>query len=725
MFSESTVIHEIILLLQFGREAKHSSVQQKCLRYRYREMMPYPNGTPEEQYKSPSHKRRALLNIVNLPLDRKMEKVESGRQHLGFEMARITLPGGADNLKSNIPAPPKYGDLTYRRIRDKNRKSSNIPAPKSASRSDFDMDHVHKLVDLNKTFSERVNSEKGTRPKESALRATLRNMDKPVKRESRHDIDEEEEYLLDSQIRDTNEKIDELEFLIVELKRNQKKLSNRIVDIDQNVSSQRKAFSMMEESVMKSVSHKEQLINMQIKELSNKLTQEYDELKFQLEDELVKAKSYEDSAIREEIKKLEDERNSLILKLEERTEHKRKILEQETKALDVNLDSHLKVKVEEVDALEVQYKAQQKDCDIAAKKLTDLKKKAQEIQDDNEKISNSIKSLESNMENFSIIRSNLLSDLSDEETKLRELERVNNSWDTRLAQAEKAYKERTNEIERHEQFRRIVENAIMDHKGKIRTYVKADEAQIKFEKDSKIVFKNKCFQFDKCFPLSCENEVVIKEFQTLTNMSISDTNTSVIFTGKRNEGLFFESLLCTSKGLLVKSFQLSDKNWDFELYMQYIAFGESPLDLLNTCETAKIDVTDGTLDGVTSRKMAFRSISDITEVMEKIEFPGHALLNMCIITVEGKNEKQLKQFTSHVMLLDLTRHTFQNQKELLSCPKLGDNENGQLKMIDYAFWNSKCLLISNVDSGDDSDTMDMLEVLELVHSTDSPYKRKN
>lgn len=218
-----------------------------------------------------------------------MEKVESGRQHLGFDMARITLPGAVDNQKSNIPAPPKYGDLTYRRIRDKNRKCSNIPAPKSASRSDFDMDHVHKLVDLNKSFSEKVNSEKGSKPRESALRATLRNMDKLAKREDRHNIDEEEEYMLDSQIRETNEKIDEMECLIVELKRNQKKLSNRIVDIDQTVSSQRKAFSMMEESVMKSVSHKEQLINMQIKELSNKLSQEYDELKFQLEDELVRA----------------------------------------------------------------------------------------------------------------------------------------------------------------------------------------------------------------------------------------------------------------------------------------------------------------------------------------------------------------------------------------------------------------------------------------------------
>lgn len=717
------MIYEITLLLEFGCGAKHSIVQQKCLRDK--KMIPYPNGTPEEYYKSPSHKRRALLNIINLPVDRKMEKVESGRQHLGFDMARITLPGAVDNQKSNIPAPPKYGDLTYRRIRDKNRKCSNIPAPKSASRSDFDMDHVHKLVDLNKSFSEKVNSEKGSKPRESALRATLRNMDKLAKREDRHNIDEEEEYMLDSQIRETNEKIDEMECLIVELKRNQKKLSNRIVDIDQTVSSQRKAFSMMEESVMKSVSHKEQLINMQIKELSNKLSQEYDELKFQLEDELVRAKSYEDSAIREEIKKLEDERNSLILKLEERTDHKRKILEQETKALDVNLDSHLKVKVEEVDALEVQYKAQQNDCDIAAKKLADLKNKAQEIQDDNEKISNSIRSLESNMENFSTVRSNLLSDLYEEETKLRELERVNNSWDARLAQAERAYKERINEIERHEQFRRIVENAIMDHKGKIRTYVKVDKAKVKFETNSEIVFKNKRFQFDKCFPLSCENEVVIREFQTLTNMSISDTNTSVIFTGKRSEDLFYESLLCTCKGLLDKSSQLSDKNWDFELYMQYIAFGELPLDLLNTCATTKIDVTDGTLDGVTSQKAAFKSLSDIIKVMEKTELPSHAFLNMCIITVEGKNDKQLKKFTSHVILLDLTRHTFHNQKELLSCPKLGNNENGQLKTIDYAFWNSKCLLISNLDSGDDSDTMDMLEVLELVHSTDSPYKRKN
>lgn len=129
----------------------------------------------------------------------------------------------------------------------------------------------------------------------------------------------------------------------------------------------------MEDSVMKNVLHKEQLINVQIKDLSNKLTTEYNEIKFQLQDELAKAKSYKDKGAIEEIHSLNSKIEQLQNQLEETKSRKIQTLKSETSELEKQLEKYLLAKIEEADKLTAIYQDKQSEYEKISGKVAEKK----------------------------------------------------------------------------------------------------------------------------------------------------------------------------------------------------------------------------------------------------------------------------------------------------------------------------------------------------------------
>ncbi|CUM47298.1 uncharacterized protein AC631_01931 [Debaryomyces fabryi] len=687
--------------------------------------VPLPDYHDELQDQRSPRKKRALSDINNTYTNPPTKRVDNKRHSLSFDMARIDLPSDMEThaFTTHIPPAPSGSLFALKNIAEKNRKSSNIPAP---AKSELNFQHINKLIGINQNLSKKPQPD-ATYSNRPTLRARLSNVEQSFTR----DITRQSEinHELDSQAKISASKVDELEYDLLELKRSLKKLNHKLSDLKQTINSQKKKFEFMEDSVMKNVLHKEQLINVQIKDLSNKLTTEYNEIKFQLLDELTKAKSYKDKGVIEDIQCLNSKIEQLQNQFEETKSRKLQTIKCETAELDKQLDKYLLVKVEEVDKLTNIYQEKQSEYDKISAKVEEKKSQVLSKENENTSIIESINTLKSNMNNFSDIRSSLLTDLNAEEHTLIDLESKNKEWDERLAESQKNYEMAYGKMRKHNQQRRVIENSIMDYEGKIRVYTKVPDI-IRLTGEQEIQYENQFFKFNKCFNSNASNSDIFDEFGALINSSILGTNCSVIFSGNATNNLIFDSIISSHKSIVEKSEKFRKKAWEFNCYLKCVAISQNSSDMLNSSSPLylkKFDNSDYSLSQISSQKMSLDDESSLGEVIKSLQIPEDVEGVAYIISVDASNPRLFKSFESNIMLLDVTYIKPSRQYELLHTPIISHSSVSEdlIFLLNYAYSQSKCLHISLLNALPETEIKHFLKNLEIMNSTDSPYKRRS
>jgi len=692
--------------------------------------VPLPDYQDELQDQKSPRKKRVLSDINNTYTSPSTKKIDNKRHSLSFDMARIDLPSDLDThaFKTHIPPAPSGSLFALKNIAEKNRKSSNIPAPGNPApvKSELNFQHINKLIGINQNLSKKPQPDAtyGNRP---TLRARLSNVEQSFTR----DITRQSEitHELDSQVKISASKVEELEYELLELKRSLKKLNHKLSDLKQTINSLKKKFEFMEDSVMKNVLHKEQLINVQIKDLSNKLTTEYNEIKFQLLDELTKAKSYKEKGVIEEIQSLNSKIEQLQNQFEETKSRKLQTIKSETTELDKQLEKYLLVKVQEADKLSNIYQEKQSEYDEISAKVEEKKGQVLLKENENKSIMESIRTLESNMTNFSDIRSSLLTDLNAEERVLIGLESKNKEWDQSLNESQKNYEMAYAKMRKHNHQRRIIENSIMDYEGKVRVYTKVPD-NISITREQEIQYDNQFFKFNKCFNSNASNSDIFEEFGALINSSILGSNCSVIFSGNTANNLIFDSIVSSYESIVEKSEKFRKKAWEFNFYLKCVAISQDSSDMLNSSSPVylkKFDNNNYSLSQISSQKMSLDDASNLGEVIKNLQIPEGVEGVAYIISVDASNPRLFKSFESNVMLLDITYVEPSRQCELLHTPIVSHSSVSEdlILLLNYAYAQSKCLHICVLNVVPDSEIKHFLKNLEIINSTDSPYKRKN
>lgn len=660
-----------------------------------------------------SIRKRPLAEIGNFP-----KETESNRKKasLEFDMARIDKPEyEKPQDETHIPLPPRIqSNQQLKNISARDKTVSNIPSPPGKNKANINIQHINKLIDMKDNFKRRSREPTVLPPSGSALRTRLSNIGSDLKED--HLKEEQIEGELESQMRNLMEKMDSLEHEVVDIKRSLKKIRHRLSEIRLRINSQRKRFEFAEDSVMKNVAHKEKLINVQIKELENQLENQYKEITFQLQDELLAARSYEDHDILEDIEKLGKNYSELEKKMEETKQRKQQRLKKEVMELDDQLEKYLSSKVEHVEKLTQIYQEKQSNLEDINNSLNKLEIEIDQKNEYNNSIVESANAIESDMGSFSEIKHALSSNLEKEEKRLLELEAKSVEWDSKYKDSLIAYADAKKKFDKIDNQRKIIEDSIMNYEKKARVYVKLPE---------KVVSENGCFEYgskiysaNKCFGASSSGYDIIDEYRIMVTSSLMGSNSSVILCGGGKKEFVSQAITSSFDSILEKEKKYKQNGWHFSYYFRQICVADISTDMLNSLSPINMERFQDDLDQIISQKMTLENSSSLLYVINESPPPNEGKCQSVayIINIEARNDGQRKFHQSNVMFLNVSDSACDYQCELLKNSATQSDSNNEAKVMSYAVTRSKCLFLAFLDSLPLPEIEKMLNTIEVIQA---------
>lgn len=632
---------------------------------------------------SPGKKRRVFSDVQNID-----PRPSQRRKSLGFEMARIS------HSKDLVPSDARE---------QLHRGESQIPGPKSVENGPYSQ-RISRLISIHQNLARKSEtpvldahatlSLRVTKIEQSLATTVLKQM--------------EEDRALGLRLHKLQEERNSLEEEIVELKREHKRFVNQIGTLRTHIQTLGKKFDFTEEAVMKNVSHKEQLINLQLKDLANQLQKEYSEIQFQLSDELEKARLYKDDDLLREIAELTSRKKDLLAEQDSARARKSEALEAEAATIQSELDL-LRLQMEEtVNSASTEYKEHQARYNAVSQELEAAQLKVSSKNDDNHKLKEAIRQMEHEIENFSLIASALDTELQEVSSDLTSVSKEEAEWGTKVHHSEAKFKAAALKMEQHNRLRQILENSIMDYESCLRVYVKAPELSKTDGRDT-VVFDNRQFAYNKVFRKDTPNFEVIKEFLCLTNSALFLPNVSVVFSGARAVSLMKQSIMSSFESLISKlKNSKSRSNWDFKFALQAIRVSkESTYDLLNSSVTVNISNFCNSLGQILSQKMLVDDTDALGRIIEELPDVDDVVV---VLNISASDSVGLKSFESNIMFLSVWNNPLSEQCSILN----GTGASSVLnKLTAYAYTRSKCLHLSTLEEYNES----LLLQLEKLKAT--------
>lgn len=698
------------------------------------------SNNPSSSFVEPNpiiKRRKVLGEILNIETRTQSSSLKSYSDRRSSMGLNLTSP--KKNYRSHIPPPTslKSSDETKHES-ENNRKLSRIPLPQTNKPTNK---NNHNSINDNNTldrFSRDFASIKRSLDDKSRIilsrpRHVVENHDNAYLSSNRPQsssilpVEIERDHKLDQELSELQNKLCDLEQDSVELKRIHKKLQHKLLDVKLEIDKLERKFEFKEESITKNVSNHEKLIDMNLKELSHKYIDEYNEAKFQLENELRISKSYRDESIVKEVTELESKKENLVSQLNSIKKEKHDTLESEKILLQNEISKYLEQKTFEVDELSSIYETKSSELEKLTSKLTDLQNQIKTKNEENEKLESSIREVESSSKNFVSQKSLLQQELEAIYLEIEQVKQEENEWTSKFIKVEKTYNESLNKLSKHNQQKRILENMIMNYEGKLRVYVKVPNS-IDIA-DNEFIINHDSFKFNKVFRNEITNESLISEFIALTKSAITGNNVSMILLG--NSTTTINHSLTTD--IILKSYQsftqtLNDielKSWDFQFNLKSLRIKVDGLVYDNLNESTEIIQSNFTnnLSELPAKSIPIIDDNQLSQMVKQIQTVSNLTTdNLYIININAKNTVSLKQYENNLLLVDITSQSISNQCEILS-------ESQQVleiysKLIDYSYCFSKCLHLTSLSKVDDESSIKLLKVLKIINSTDSPYRRK-
>lgn len=453
----------------------------------------------------------------------------------------------------------------------------------------LDLLHINRLLDMNQNLVKRSEQKVGYRHVElpTVKSQFSRHLDRQRKLEA-------ELELLLKEVRASHE---ELLTEVVELRRGHKKVLHRIADLESKITTEKGRFEFAESRIMKNVLHREQMMNLQVKELSNKLASEYNEAKFQLQDELAAARNYNDTELLAEKRRLVQETAELEKMVAEAKADKKRRFEAEAATLEAEMNSVLAAKTGDASRLEDEYQAKLSQLQDLERDVEKSLASIDACKDEIDSLNLEIAETENRAVHFEEDKSRLLQQLVEVEFTVAELRAQVSKQRVCVDEEAERYTQKRDQFHEHNVQRRILENAIMDYEKGPRVYAKGPHTSLSFQKN---------------FERDASNQSIIDEFLLFVSSSFKQMTTCcILISGHQMPGFALQTMSECFSLVLERSRSLEST---FEYALRCIQFSlNPPLDLLDSQRPVHADLKNG-FDDLRSQKMVVDSPKDLSSI---------------------------------------------------------------------------------------------------------------
>ena len=620
----------------------------------------------ENTFKSP--KKRILTdntNFHNNPTTSKRSKVS-----LEFEMV---------NISSKIPQPTDKPEL--------NRHPSNIPTAPLISPSKSLKD-IKQIMALKQKLSHR---KKLTIP-----------VVEPPKFENKPSDN------LRHQIESLTGIYNDLKNEIKQLNRDNAKLEMEIDEANRNLQTSNWKFQAKEDLIMKNVLHKEQMVNLQIKQHETKLTDHFNEIKFELQEELEQAKAYEDPAIIEEIKKLQEKASVMQQELDKHNLKKLECLSKEQQNFDVVLSESLTPKYEKLKNISAQLEEKSSSFDKVESEISIVKQELMEKKRKTEKLVASRDQLDSLISNFTTTKSTLMSQINKLDSEILTINASKNEWDSRYENTRQQNQLAQDKFNQYNRQRQIIENSIMDYQGKLRVYVmNASKCH-----HNELEILNRSYTFSKVLPEGYSD--VTSEFLCLLKTSLKGINVSVVFSGPQ---LIAMNAIIDGCKAIVSSVACGES---VDMKFKSFTISDSVVDSLNSGNEVVSNQFTDSLDQIQCQQMIIdtNDLGALQKILGSLRNPANAV-KVHVVSLTHNQSK------SNLMFLDLSGQNIDTQimqmKSFIDVNTSTKPKDLHQRIMKYAYSHSKCLFLADMKQSNSTEWGDVLEELSRLNC---PYKRK-
>lgn len=316
----------------------------------------------------------------------------------------------------------------------------------------------------------------------------------------------------------------ELENDTDDLRRDHKRLLHKLVEVQAEIDRLQQKFEWRGDMVMKNVASRERMVDIKLREISNKYNDEYNEARFQLEDELKLVREYNDEELVREIHELEQQEKELHGQLEEAKAAKHDVLRKEADALKAEVAQYLETKTLEVDQLSKQHTQRSEALLHAKAQLEAMERKIEDCQTEINRLEASHEQAHHTTTNYQARHAELRAALQEAEAEVGLVKHTFDSWDAKYNAMKHTHSEVSQKTAASTRQRRILENQIMELERRVRVYVAIPlPAQ-----ENTLVAHGTSYSFSK---VTTPSEL-IDEFLCLLKTVMSGSNVTIVFTGE-------------------------------------------------------------------------------------------------------------------------------------------------------------------------------------------------
>lgn len=579
-----------------------------------------------------------------------------------------------------------------------NNKNSNIPLPPSikSNNPNINLQHINKLIGLNQQFSNKNHST-------GSGQHNVKGNSSIVIDQINSQIDRNKQ--LDANLLHILEKSDNLEIDINELKKQNKKLSHQMSDLSSTIKSNKRKFDYLEDSIMKNVLNKEKLMNIELQEFTNKLNAEFDEIKFQLQDELAVARAFKDEDILQSISNLTKTRHNLQHELENVITNNQDIVKAESKELESQLAVYLQSKLDQSDASSQLFEQKQNELNQINQKIDLLNKEIDAYKQKNSSLQESIQDLDASGNHFSTLNVELSNKITSFQQNLQTVNQEKDNYTKKHEEIDHIYHEIKAKVQKQRKTKQVLENSIMEYENTFRFYTVIPNHLVTSQESFSL--NGVPFDFNKCFSHDISNEELISEYSCFTNSSLLGSEKSIIFSGKISNNLVIDTIISTFKDLSNTS-QLKT-GWEFNFSIKAIEVeGNDVYDIFDSLRSIHCK-TFNTPDSLGSQTMIIDDAENFESVMQNInvtENRSKCYIMKIIATNDSKN------IESNVLFIDFSKCPMDEQVKLIKSTEISSST---IMSSIYNYCKStKCLFVSKVD--DDKESQELLSSLKFVKS---------
>lgn len=500
----------------------------------------------------------------------------------------------------------KRKSLTFDMARIDTRSRIPVPSQKMPQVSPLlDLLHINKLLDMNDAFLKKSKHRVSTPP----VSGTEDHFNRHWQRQKQVELE------LNTQLKDLHQKHEDLLADMAELRRSHKKRLHKVSDLKDQILSNRAKFDFTEDRIMKNVLHREQMTNLQIKELTSKLRADFDEAQFMLQGELAAAKNYKDEHLLQQHQELRYQAAQLEAILEQKKAEKLQQFKLEAQKLEEDMKNVLETKTNKAAKLEDEYQAKLEEFQSVEQQFDEVNASIKALREENQQLEREIAFVKENRASFASDKVLLLKQLLDSQTALAESKEKAAKWKLAVEREGAKYVGAREQLEKDNIHRRMLEDAIMEFEQGPRFYM---------------IGGPKAHSFQKEFAKDITNGEVIDEFSCFLGNSVKRmANCTIFVSGHERQAFAYQILMSCFNTILERLASIAPEDRSIGYALRCVELGQSSfMDILDSRRPLKVDIKDN-LEDIRAQKMVIESTSDL----QSVNFPKQSNGCLAILSV--------------------------------------------------------------------------------------------